>query len=239
MIRWHTALIFLLAGLLSSYAAAAKELFVMTSTVDGLEEGAMIDGAEPLDVPAGATVTLVSDSGRVITLEGPFSGPPAPEKSGPAETGLFDALGQLFEGDAGGGQAGVYRALGDGAGRQPTDPWVIDVSRWGRYCVASGRTPVLWRPSVDQDGVVRIKNGRTGARASARWKRGEATTAWPADMPAEDGVTYLVRLQGNLTARKITIHMVPADIDRPAAQVVWMARRGCMSQAKRLLARLR
>jgi len=228
----------ILALTLAAVPGRAEEFFVMSSTVASLEEGAMIDGAAALEVPAGGRVTLVAKSGAVVTLEGPHSGPLAAAGGTAAtEAGLFDALGELFQGREKQAQAGVYRNIGPLATLE--DPWAIDTTRWGRYCVLPGAPVRLWRADTSQAASLKIKHARTGADATVNWGRGDEMTTWPEALAAEDGTTYLVRRQGNAAARRITIHVIPASLAGDAERVVWMARRGCINQARLVLDRIR
>ena len=59
-----------------SAAAWAQDLVVVNSTAPSLKPGQMVKSDAPIDVPAGTSVTLVSESGKILTLNGPHSGPP-------------------------------------------------------------------------------------------------------------------------------------------------------------------
>ncbi len=62
--------------------AEAVELVVIRSTAPGLEPGQVVDGNKKLKLPAGVKLTLISQDGKPLTLEGPFSGIPRTGKSG-------------------------------------------------------------------------------------------------------------------------------------------------------------
>jgi hypothetical protein len=217
-------------------AQAAAELLVLSSTHSDLQVGEIVDGASKLTLPAGATVTLVAESGETVTLDGPFEGVPA-AGSGGGDPGLLKKLSMLVGGPSQDASAvGAVRAANTST---PDDPWVINISRSGHHCVRGGTQPVLWRPSAKQASALSLKQMSPAKRAKATWARGEATLTWPAKMAFADGATYMVRLRGSSTAKRLVLHVVPADLPSDVHRAVWMSDAGCANQARRLLATLK
>ena len=54
-----------------------------------------------------------------------------------------------------------------------------------------------------------------------------------------NGARYLLRLKGSRARRKFNLHLVPAGLPTDAHRAAWMAKKGCETQAMRLLSRLR
>lgn len=69
-----------LGGVLAVVAAlgaggALAETVVLSSTAPGVATGAVLDEANQITIPAGASVTLIDASGATRTVRGPYSGP--------------------------------------------------------------------------------------------------------------------------------------------------------------------
>ena len=56
--------------------ASAADLVVVASSAPDLAPGTVVKSEAVLKVPAGASVTLISGTGKTVTLKGPHSGPP-------------------------------------------------------------------------------------------------------------------------------------------------------------------
>ena len=221
-------------------AVWAAEMLVIGAEGVDLAEGDIVDSATPIQLTAGARVTLISRDGTSVTLKGPFDGPPfADAQESPEERTLFRALGTLFA--AGGRQQGATKGAtrGGGGAAADVDAWLIDTGVQGDACARAGGPVTLWRAASDKASALKLTH--TGARASAEleWPPGAATLAWPAAVPLENGAEYLVRLKGVLIARKLTLHLVPGDLPSEAHRAAWMAEHGCLSQARALLAQVR
>jgi hypothetical protein len=197
----------------------------------------MVKSGAALDVPAGANVTLVSQSGKTIVLKGPFSGVPGGGGGGGGDKSLVTALSKLLS--ASGSKSAALGTMRSGAAREPDDPWAVDVGRSGTHCVPVGGPVTLWRGGAAKASSLRIKNMSAGAKAEVAWPAGAKTLAWPAQATLADGNTYLLRLKGRKSATKITLHLVPAELPSAPHKAVWMADKGCVKQAKHLLAELK
>jgi len=74
-----------LAGLLTLMAASAVagDLMILDSTHPELPVAEVIADDASIELPAGALLTLVTESGEEFTLVGPFEGLPTPENAPP------------------------------------------------------------------------------------------------------------------------------------------------------------
>lgn len=80
-------------------AVEAADLVVINSNAPGIAKGAVIDDAKPISVPAGSRVSLVSATGAVVTINGPFDGPPSQRAGGGGGDGrLVASLATLLQG---------------------------------------------------------------------------------------------------------------------------------------------
>ena len=222
-----------------STAARAQDLVVVSSTAPSVAPGQMIKSDASIDVPAGASVTLVSESGKILTLTGPHSGLPGLEgRGGGGDANLLSSLSGLLS--ASGKETaslGTMRAVSPP--KPPGDPWVINIGRSGDHCVAKGGPATLWRAKSAKAVTLTLKNLNDRSKAKAAWPAGAGTLQWPSGVTIAEGAKYLVRIKGSRTASKLVLHLVPDDLPSEAHRAAWMAGKGCVKQARRLIARLR
>ena len=67
---------FMLGMFLMTMASSsfATEVIVVASSVPHIKPGQIVSSNATIEIPAGSTVTLVSESGKTVTLKGPHSG---------------------------------------------------------------------------------------------------------------------------------------------------------------------
>lgn len=219
-----------LAGL-----SLAAEMVVVASTAPGINVGVVVDSAAVFDLPAGLSVTLVSQEGKVVTLQGPYSGTSGGD-TGAGDPGLVTALAHLLA--SSGQESGELAGVRGPTGESPDGPWMIDVSRSGEHCVPREGPVVLWRPEPREQAFLSLKLGPAGLSSTIRWAEGAATLGWPKDLPLKNGATYVAHLNSTVVARQLLLHLVPEELPTDAHRAVWMAENDCRRQAAVLLARL-
>ncbi len=125
--RW-TILLGLLGAVLALPAGAvrAANLTVVEARGIGLAPGSTIDSTKPLVLKQGQHVTLISDDGATLSIDGPYNQPPSAGGNGRSLGTTLAALGT--ERGARTGEAGVTR------GTKPEtlpEPWMVDGPRSG------------------------------------------------------------------------------------------------------------
>jgi hypothetical protein len=221
------------AGLIAIFAcgaADAAQLVVVEARGIALKPGALVDSTKVLDLKQGQHVTLISDSGATISLDGPYSKPPA-AGSGQGVTLAATLKGLATEQQARLGEVGTTR----GATTAPPlpDAWVIDATRAGSVCLLEGHKPVFWRPLDNQSAALVITPADRSWRAETNWVAGLDRLS-PNEMVAVHGeAAYFVSLGGVESA--ITVNTVPAALSSDEMRAAWMARKGCDRQAEALL----
>lgn len=238
--RTARAFYFLAALFLAAFAfsAEAAQLVVVAGGAPGLKLGQVVGSDASLDIPAGASVTLVSESGETVTLKGPHSGPPGLVGGHGGDKGLVSSLSSLLAGSIREtGSLGAMRAINPKP--PPDDPWVIDIGRSGHHCVAAKGGVMLWRAKPKKARIISVKNLVDKSRSITDWPAGLNTLNWPAEVSLQDGARYLVGMKGARAKKKLTLHLVPAALPTDPHRAQWMAEKGCTVQAKRLLQHLR
>ena len=213
-------------------SARAGQLVVIASKGSEIGVGAILDGAKPIELDAGAAVTFVSADGRTLKLKGPYSGvpDPSPRVNG---TDLLDALSDIVKpADKDVSSAGIMRA----SIYAPKDPWVIDSGRSGAQCAAIGRTAPLWRAIAVGPASASLKAG--ARQAPVQWQDGSYTAPWPAEIPLRDGASYEIQFTVTKKTERLSLHLLPEDVAGDLRRAVWMHGKGCTTQAKALLAQL-
>lgn len=225
-----------LSLLLVAGSALAQQLVVIESTAADHPPGKVIDAAKPIQIAAGAAVTVVSESGAVVTIKGPFSGVPK-VGAGKGDASLVAALSKIV-GDTAKGSAALGVMRGE---KPPGRPGVreIDVQRAGTYCWVAGTAPVLWRSDPAKGGTVSLHLLPGGDKVTIEWPAGLESIPWPNNFPLKDDAQYLAKVSWRTSVAKIAIYAVPEPLPSDAHRVVWMHNQGCQQQAKALLAGLR
>ena len=230
----------ILFGLLAP--AGAAELLILKSTQSELPAGRIIDSTAILSIPVGARLTLVGETGKKITLRGPYTGVPgAAEQAAGNGFGsrMLLALSRLIVGTpAESSKVGAFRGLAGATSATTDDIWRIDVSTISRdHCLRTDIPTRLWRPRADKAAALSIKLRRQ-TWVWAVWPPGEATLAWPGGVEVIDDTAYQVRL-GFETVNKVTFHLLPSDLSSDFHRAAWMSETGCLRQARLLLSRIK
>lgn len=215
-----------LAGLIWAGAAGALagDLVVLESDMFGLAPGDIVNGDQAMDVPADKSLVLMTETGQMITLNGPYSG--VPDQGGPGEDKLVKAIANLILSE--GSDTSSLGAVRDIGAADAKDPWLLDVTQPGEYCFTSETDVQMWRKDPDLFSRIRISDGSKAART--KWPDSEATFGWPPPIPLVDGKLYQFTLDDGEPVL-IRLHKMPETLTEPGAKAVWMAEQGCRRQA--------
>ena len=220
-----------------AFSVLAGEVVVVASSAPKIMPGQIVTADGYLEIPAGARVTLVSESGKSVTVNGPHSGRLSFAGESSEKQSLISALSSLLSiSEKETSSLGLIRA---NTPQAPSTPWVIDIGRPGDHCVPAGSPVKLWRARNAKARTLSLKNLADKSSSDADWPAATSTRNWPSKVTLEDGASYFVQLKGARTGRTLVVHLVPSDLPSEAHRAVWMAEKGCVEQAKQLLARLR
>ncbi len=229
------AAVFALALVVGS--ASAEEVVVIESTLAAFTPGAAINGDQVLKLPEKSKLVLVTEGGRTVILTGPYEGKPAPGGSKAADSRLTTALASLVRStqeDA--NSVGAIRAAGI---KTRGDALRVNLSESGDYCIGDPGGVEMTRNAIDKGDEITLNAVKGDLKASFSWPAGSDHTTWPAAMAPEDGATYLVGQSGKDSRTMLIIHRVQDDAPTDAHRAVFMAEKGCLEQAKMLLALIR
>jgi hypothetical protein len=209
-------------------AANATHYVVAEARGIGIAVGSVIDPTKPLILKQGQHLTLISDSGQTIKLDGPYQKAPAAEQG----IQIAAALGGLVtERNERTSEIGTTRNAAPKA-PLPT-PWLIDATSSGSACLLQGQAPVLWRPAAASPVDVVITPSDRSWRAQTKWSPGADRLSLTSDLGVHGDASYFISLNGSESA--ITISSVPSILSTDQMRAAWMIHKGCDRQAQALL----
>jgi hypothetical protein len=224
----RTFILALLSYALTAHGAAAAALVIVEARGINLKLGSTLDAATPLVLKQGQHVTLITETGSTLKLDGPYNQPPAAVGGGGVD--LSKTLGALVtQRQARSGEFGTTRGVALAA---LPDPWLIDASHSGAGCLLENRTPTFWRPDAKGGSTFSVAPADRSWRAQAAWPAGQARLSITTDVPMRGGETYLVNLGDTESA--LTLTLVPSSLANDAMRTAWMADKGCDEQAEAL-----
>jgi len=229
MIKGRARILAVLAGLaLSMGTAAAANLTVVEARGIALTPGTTIDSTKPLVLKQGQHVTLISDSGATLSIDGPYNQPPSAGGSGKSLGATLAALGT--ERNARTGEAGVTRGATSIA---LPDPWLFDVTHSANVCLPEGTQPVFWRPDAKTATTLVVMPVDRSWKSKADWPSGLDRMHVTTDVPMHGGAAYVVNYAG--TDYALAVSTVPASLANDQMRAAWMVQKGCEAQAEALL----
>ncbi len=239
--RWFGIIALVFAGLVSigpAHAAGNIFLIIETST-SAYEVGGVLKGEDTVTLSKGEKVTVISDSGQKVEIDGPIQNTVAIledrlTKAAPAKpvlrSNIIASISGLFKGNRG---SALTRSFGSG-GPMPT-PWHLDITRTGKTCFRKDDVARLWRPGPTPADTINIVNAATGETADLSIASGERILDWPLQVRLEDGVTYTVTRRSNNATISANIILMSEDFPTRMHEAAWMTDNGCDPQARQLI----
>jgi hypothetical protein len=220
----------ILGCLLLAGNALAAQVIVIAADKTDLAPGTTLDAGKPISLPAGASVTLITEAGKTITLKGPYSGVPETGTAG-GDPQIVASLSKLFTGDARNRSLmGAFRK-----GGEAEDPWALRVGRSETTCVkVTGAS--LRRSSANRKAEAELRTEDGSANGLVVWEKGSKAAPWPSAVPLIDGGRYTI----TWLRRDFTFDLIVASaaFPTPAHAAAWLVEKGCERQARAVLANL-
>ncbi|MEI9886956.1 MAG: hypothetical protein WDN08_10755 [Rhizomicrobium sp.] len=224
----RTTLAIATALLLSAGAASAANLIVVEARGIALKPGTTVDSTKPLVLKQGQHVTLISDAGATLSIDGPYNQPPSAGGGGKSLGATLAALGT--EHSARTGEAGVTRG---GAPNTLPEAWLFDVTRSGNVCLRENTQPVFWRPDAKTEARLTVMPVDRSWKSQAAWPAGLSHITVTTDVPVHGGAAYVVNYAG--TDYALAVNTIPASLANDQMRAAWMVQKGCEAQAAALL----
>ncbi len=227
--------------LLTGTAAAAESLVVIAAsgTAKQFAPGAVFRSDAIIDLPAGGRITLLSESGGTVRLQGPYSGSVRPAENGEPEDGskqwssAFTEIAGLLTKEP--EQTTVISAARDidsttDAG-QP-DVWLMAVDGSGHRCVQAANV-WMWRRKSEARMEFALRS-QSARRTDLVWDAGKDRMKLPREFVRD---STLIVMKSGKPPRRFQMHVLPKSIaaGRLGAVLLWMADSGCSRQARLLI----
>ena len=213
---------------LAGTAAQAENLIVVEARGIGIKPGSSFDSTKPILLKQGQHVTLISQSGATLTIDGPYNKPPAAGGQGRSIGATLAGL--TTERTARTGEAGVTR--GTTFNKLPA-AWLVDVTHSGSACLQENREPVFWRPDSSSASSLTVMPSDHSWKSQAVWPAGTSTLKVTTDVPVHGGAAYMIKFNGSDYA--LAVSTVPASLSNDSMRAAWMLQKGCEAQAEALL----
>lgn len=229
----------LLCGLLYSTNGIADSLVVFSAKGTSYKSGAVVDGSTALTLLSGQEISLISPTGKIIKLVGPYQGLPMKKGDGNNKKSVQEAIKNLLSNSDGTQESfGITRSADDlfkmGSNSNPLpSPWMIDVANDGPYCFHERGKIVFWRADKSKTSNIKVKIPTNGWQADTVWSAGKSKLALPNTMPVHDGSEFQVTIDGKMV--KGEMNLVPGTLQSEPAQAAWLKAKGCMPQFQALV----
>jgi hypothetical protein len=227
------------ASIARASPGSASRVVIKTSSAH-YELAQLIEEATTITLEAGETLTLLAADGKSHTVTGPFEGSAAAvggENAGGLElTGAIASVLVSKTGDLSAVAASrdVKRKPKRADGGAPA--WRFTLGPSGSQCAIAGEPPTFWRSHAEVEVGLAIREVEHGRSAELTWAAGEHELAWPDSVPAGDGATYLVEVDGTGEPTSLVLHEIPGEAAAGIQGVAFLLSRGCDRQAKQLWA---
>jgi hypothetical protein len=218
--------------MIGAAGASAEPLTVVEARGIAMQPGSTVDSTKPLALKQGQHVTLISNSGATLSIDGPYNAPPSAGGSGKSLGATLAALGT--EHSARTGEAGVTRG---GKTASLPEPWLFDVTHSGNVCLPENTQPVFWRPDATAKVAIVVMPVDRSWKSQADWPSGSDRVRIDTDVPMHGGAAYVVNYAG--TDYALAVATVPASLANDDMRAAWMLQKGCEAQAEALLRKAR
>src|SRR5258708_25157042 len=181
----------LAALLFAAGAAQAENLIVVEARGIGIKAGSSIDSTKPLVLKQGQHVTLITQSGATLSIDGPYNKLPAAGGQGRSIGATLAGL--TTERSARTGEAGVTR--GTTFNKLPA-AWLVDVTHSGSACLQENREPIFWRPDASSPSSLTVMPSDHSWKSQAVWPAGTTTLKETTDVPVHGAPAYSAKFNG-------------------------------------------
>ena len=248
-IKLFLALCLLITTIALPAQAAANQFVVIASNTNNnqVPAGKAFSGDQSLSLVAGESVTLISQSGQVLNLQGPFSGainknnngqkaPDNNQEDAKNWPSTLTKITKLVTKDS--NRTAVIGAsrnaipVPGGTPDTTDDYWFMNVDSSGDRCVRT-KDVMLWRDSPTKAIKIELRS-QTAKRAGLMWGLHKFQMPLPSEF-IKDGILVVMKIDQQ--PRRFNMHVLPEWIDEKklGKVLLWMVNRNCTRQSQRLI----
>ncbi len=221
-------------------ANAAGEFVVVASNAEDtlLQPGSVLNSGQVINLPEGSKVTILSEDGAVVTLEGPYSGSLASQKSESDRqkatkwSSAVSKIARLVTRDSEKSSViGASRGF-TAADREKLDVWLMTVDSSGHRCVRPANV-VMWRKEPRAAIKINLRS-KSAKRTGILWADGKDVMQLPPEF-VEDGILIVMKIDKQ--PRRFNLHVLPGSIeeDQWGKVLLWMIDNNCSRQSYMLI----
>ncbi len=232
------ALTLLLSSAMPAAAAATFVIIASSETSGDYAAGAVLEAGQDIAIADGTQVTLLSKTGDVVKLKGPYSGALLAKKAVEPETpaswssSLSEIAELVLDDPKQSSVIGATRELTVNRETGEPDIWVFNVDSSGNRCVKPPKVE-LWRkdPGKSVSLSLRTKSIRY---SGLTWEGGRDRYELP-DTFVKDDMHLVMAIDKK--PRRFDLHVLPKEIrsDSWGAVLHWMIKNECTRQAHLLI----
>ncbi len=237
------ALALAIIAILLPVQAYADSMVVVETNVRSLREGTSLNRRHEFELRDGQYVVLLTESGSILEIEGPFAG--RIETDGKrANPSVLEELEDMV--------LRTERGVGDPAGKRGPSfyDWLfwsrhedlrttVEVLMGGTWCVIEDPPPELFRRVYfGPPAKVHLRDLQTGDEGTTSWGLIGTRAIWPKELPIYDGATYEIRVDDGDPVR-FTLRLAPNGDTTAPEQLNWMAEVGCDEQVQYAIGEIR
>lgn len=232
MWRIITSLIFLL---FSQTLCAESGLVVISSNYSQIERGEIVHVGQIIVLPADKSLRLISASGNVFDLQGPFEGKIEVNSTHGNDSTLESVSRLVKNSKATDYTLATFRGGLTASLEKRQDIWGVDIRKPGNYCVRSDRPVYLWWPQASPGDQVTLTDKSSSRSIVMEWPNDRKYALWPEEIGINDHSTFSAKSDQIIDSAEFRILSLPDELADEMEVVAWMSDHQCRNQAIRLL----
>lgn len=223
--------------LLSSVALVGAEngLVVISSIHSTIKKGAIIKSTQTIELQSGESLKLLSSTGGIIQVQGPYSGAIAFESKA-SDGSVLKSVSELVKNSKSTDfTLAIFRNSSVTTPTYRPDIWGIDIRRSGKYCLRPNLPIHLWWPQASPGQMITLTDTTNSQSIEIKWPDRKNYTTWPEILSVNDRVIYSVKDTEESFFSEFKIQLLPTDLKNDMEQIAWLSDHDCKKQAIRLL----
>lgn len=232
MRRFVIAITFLL---LSGSLNAETGLVVITAIHPTIVKGAIITATQTIKLKSGESLKLLSSTGGIIQLQGPYSGTIVFDAKA-SDSSVLESVSELVKGSKSTDfTLAIFRNSSVTTPTYRPDIWGVDIRKSGKYCLRPDFPVHLWWPQASQGELITLTDTTIPQSVEMEWPDRNNYATWPGMLALNKRSSYAVKNERAALSSEFEIQFLPADLEGDMAQIAWMSDHNCKNQATRLL----
>jgi hypothetical protein len=221
--------------ILNGPLGAENGLVVISSAHSTIKKGAIIKSTQTIELQSGESLKLLSSTGGIIQVQGPYSGAIAFESKA-SDGSVLKSVSELVKNSKSTDfTLAIFRNSSVTTPTYRPDIWGIDIRKSGKYCLRPNLPIYLWWPQALPGDLITLTDTTNSQSIELEWPEWKKYTAWPEILSVDDRVIYSVRNTEVALFTEFKIQLLPTDLKDDMEQIAWMSDHDCKKQAIRLL----